>query len=123
VNFQPVATDPVPEDRSLLPAAVEPEAATADEMGTYDDLVHDNPDHSSQSPSWSSAVWFYPDGGTSNARWTLVSTDGYECDVILRGLTGTVAISPVRQAIAAREPSEELVVEADDVHDTAPIPR
>jgi hypothetical protein len=48
--------------------------------------------------AWSDPVWFYPDGRTSNGHWTLVAADGYQIDVVLRGLTGTVRMGPVRAA-------------------------
>jgi hypothetical protein len=48
--------------------------------------------------AWSDPVWFYPDGRTSNGHWTLVAVDGYRVDVVLRGLTGTVRMGPVRAA-------------------------
>lgn len=44
---------------------------------------------------WAAPVWFYPDGRTTNARWTLVADDGYQIDVRLRGWVGTVRVGPV----------------------------
>ena len=45
---------------------------------------------------WSTPIWFYPDGRTSNARWTLTSEDGYQIDVTLRGWVGSVRVGPVQ---------------------------
>jgi prepilin-type N-terminal cleavage/methylation domain-containing protein len=51
---------------------------------------------------WSEPIWFYPDGRTSSAHWTLESADGYQVDVFLRGLTGTVRTGPVRAVVAEK---------------------
>jgi prepilin-type N-terminal cleavage/methylation domain-containing protein len=40
--------------------------------------------------------WFYPDGRTSNGKWTLQSSDGYQIEIKLRGLTGGIRIDTVR---------------------------
>ncbi len=62
------------------------------EESTSDDL----PTNSRSSVPWSPSIWFYPDGRTSNARWTLISEDGYQIDVTLRGWVGSVQVGPVQ---------------------------
>ncbi|MCL4204241.1 MAG: prepilin-type N-terminal cleavage/methylation domain-containing protein [Pirellulaceae bacterium] len=57
---------------------------------------------------WSEPLIFYPNGRALNARIRLAS-DRYWIEVTVRGLTGTVRLSPVqRLAAAADEPSEAL---------------
>ena len=46
---------------------------------------------------WSQPIAFFPDGRTSTAKWTLRSREAYLVDVTLRGLTGTIQVSTVRQ--------------------------
>ena len=55
---------------------------------------------------WSQPISFFPDGRTATVTWTLRSPDSYLADVTLRGLTGTVQVSSVRQA-------KELLPEGD----------
>jgi Tfp pilus assembly protein FimT len=63
---------------------------------------------------WSSPVWFYPDGRTTNARWTLIAEDGYQIEVILRGWVGSVRVGPVQERSV---PDAEL----DDIGPERPI--
>jgi hypothetical protein len=42
-------------------------------------------------------VLFYPDGRCTSALLILTGDDGYQADVQLRGLTGTVRIGPLRR--------------------------
>jgi Tfp pilus assembly protein FimT len=56
--------------------------------------------------TWSPPVWFYPDGRTTNARWTLVGADGFQIDVTLRGWVGSVRVGPVQERSV---PDTELV--------------
>jgi prepilin-type N-terminal cleavage/methylation domain-containing protein len=59
--------------------------------------------------AWSDPIWFYPDGRTSNGRWKLVAADGYQIDVVLRGLTGTVRTG----AVYASPPAEDDLAVTD----------
>ncbi len=68
----------------LPPAAGEPAGHTAVEAA----------DSGGQ---WAPPILFFPDGKTSHARVRLVGQRGLYVDVTLRGLTGSVAIGPVRQ--------------------------
>jgi prepilin-type N-terminal cleavage/methylation domain-containing protein len=52
------------------------------------------------SDGWSSPIFFYPDGTTSDARLMLANDSGYAIELTLRGVTGTVAVGDI---IAARE--------------------
>jgi prepilin-type N-terminal cleavage/methylation domain-containing protein len=63
---------------------------------------------------WSTPVWFFPDGSTSNGRWTLVSADGYETDVFLRGFTGAVSVGPVRPASVDPTLADERIESQND---------
>jgi prepilin-type N-terminal cleavage/methylation domain-containing protein len=49
---------------------------------------------------WSEPIFFYPDGTTSDARLTLANERGCAVELILRGVTGTIAVSDI---IAVRE--------------------
>jgi prepilin-type N-terminal cleavage/methylation domain-containing protein len=68
--------------------------------------------------NWSEPVWFFPDGRTSNGRWTLKSDDAYEVEVVLRGLTGTVRVHPARR-VHANDELERLEDEAVDAGEPA----
>ena len=44
--------------------------------------------------AWSEPIYFFPNGRTSNAHFSVCSTDriGYYIDVTVRGLTGTARL-------------------------------
>ncbi len=113
---------------ALDPTAGDPLAPPANEPPGSADL--DNGTDPGQLPAagevvevaWSEPVWFYPDGLTSNARWSLISEDGYQVEVFLRGLTGTVRVGPVRQA-PALPAGEEILEERTTPANEAGVPR
>lgn len=80
---------------------------------------------------WSKSISFFPDGRTSTMTWTLRSPDAYLADVMLRGLTGTVQVSSVRQAEwllpegdgSSLAPSSSAVSQPTDGINGAPVRR
>ena len=58
-------------------------------------------DASVDSARWSTPVLFYPDGRATRVELTLVSDDGYEINVDVRGLTGAVRVGRLRRAEGA----------------------
>ncbi len=81
-----IPTADLPAENDKLPAVP---LATADGQSAVGEILP---------VDWSEPVWFYPDGRTSSARCTLISDDGYQVEVVLRGLTGTARLGPVRRA-------------------------
>jgi prepilin-type N-terminal cleavage/methylation domain-containing protein len=53
------------------------------------------------SARWSTPVLFYPDGRATSIKLTVISDEGYEVDVTLRGLTGSVSAGTLRPAAGA----------------------
>ena len=70
---------------------------------------------------WSEPVLFYPDGRGTNAKLLLVGDNGYQVDVSIRGLTGTVRIGPLR--CAEMLPWEEETQSPQQPQEPAPEPR
>ena len=102
LNANPAAMPSFGSDSARLEALSPAEdASPADgDANGLDSLLAD-------SSTWSGTVSFYPDGRATNARWTLVSGEGYELEVSLRGLTGMATVGPVRAT--AREVAVELM--------------
>ncbi len=88
-------TDPDPANNSLRSAGRTSNDDSARQTETTANLAN---------TPWAPPVWFYPDGRTTNARWTLIADDGYQIDMSLRGWVGTVQVGPVlqRESLDAR---------------------
>jgi hypothetical protein len=54
---------------------------------------------------------FYPNGRTRNARFALVSRH-YRVELHVRGLTGTIQVSPAERIAPSAEESPEILPEA-----------
>jgi prepilin-type N-terminal cleavage/methylation domain-containing protein len=70
---------------------------------------------------WSSPVLFYPDGRATSVMLTLISDQGYEIDVELRGLTGAVRMRDLRRTAGTLEGALEGATWEDDIPEQ-PIP-
>jgi Tfp pilus assembly protein FimT len=73
-------------------------------------------DVSFDSANWSTPVLFYPDGRATSVQLTLISDDGYEVDVSVRGLTGAVRAGGLRRTpgtVVEGTLDEGLVAEGD----------
>jgi hypothetical protein len=86
---------------------VQPETDGDDEPKANQEQLQAGTDAPVELP-WSDPLWFYPDGRSSNGHWTLVSEEGYEIDVYLRGLTGTVRVGRVRSSMPTTSDDTEL---------------
>ena len=106
-------------EEGLTQAAEQPasdplQTSLADQPLAEGDSAGDRSESLAVEAPWSDPIWFYPDGRTSNGHWTLVSEEGYEVEVFLRGLTGTVRVGPVRRSVRT-----ELSDDASDLGDTS----
>ncbi len=100
--------EPLSENEIVSPTGMrQPEDPRVPSQNTTQDPFGDELSSATESETaWSPPIWFYPDGRTTNARWTLVAEDGYQIDVTLRGWVGTVRVGPVQQRAM---PEAELV--------------
>ena len=101
-------TQPLSENDEISPTRMrQPDDLLVPSQNTTPDPLGDEFSSAIDSETaWSSPIWFYPDGRTTNARWTLVAEDGYQIDVALRGWVGTVRVGPVQERAV---PETELV--------------
>jgi type II secretory pathway pseudopilin PulG len=61
--------------------------------------------------SWSAPIPFYPNGRTGSARIALVNRH-YRVELNVRGLTGTVQVSPAERLAPSAQDSPEMLPEA-----------
>lgn len=69
------------------------------------------PDQVSGDAAWSAPILFHPNGRTRNARIALVN-DAYRIELNVRGLTGTVQISPIERLVRVEAAPSGATAEA-----------
>lgn len=65
--------------------------------------------------AWNEPIWFFPDGRASTAELLLRDEDGYTVRISLRGMTGTIRVSAVKQVelpAAANNPLPQVTVKS-----------
>lgn len=108
-NADTIQVDQLPDGVQFSDPSLDTEeniyAVSTDVQAAHDRGLTETPEESAPPASdssldpqpWSLPILFYPDGRATNATLVLVSDDGYQVQVNLRGLTGTVRVGPLQR--------------------------